>query len=254
MTCKQVLTVVLLGAAVLAAGCKSSTAVKDVIALRKAGQPGDAREKAVAELTNDAGSLALWRELAMTDVTLSESRFTRDLSASVRYLNEGALICAAVYEYKGQKLDEKWLSVATQAVQHTVALADRVISTVNVETVRGHTRLKAAPLTDVELEDERFIDPDEMEKTVRRAIPLIFFTERLGQLVSTGIGGNVEELNKRIMQMGQNSNLSDRMVEGRCRVYTDRVAQCLTAAEQDLKENGYFKPETIFENPIIETP
>jgi hypothetical protein len=252
MILKYIPALVMIGVLALS-GCKTDRVAKDIAAIRKAGDAAGAREQAVSELDVDAGNLSLWRELAMSDVALSESRTSPDIVTASRYLNEAALICAAMYEFRGAKLDEKWRSVATQTAQHTVALADRVVSGVVVETARGRTRLKATPLTDIELETERFVDPDAMEKAVKFATPLILFARRLGPLVATGIAANADEMEKRIAQMGDNTNLSERLVDGRCKVYTERTTECLNAAVQDLKDKGSFQTETIFQNPIIET-
>jgi len=242
--------IALLYGVILLAGCRSERVAKQVAELRRSGKVEAARKTALEELQKSPDQLPVWRELAATDLAICERPSSSGTAGSYPLLTEAALLCTAVYE--SGKMDEKWRSVASRVAALTATAANQILNQVDVETVRGKTHLKSEPLTAVELESERFVDPEDMEWTVQHAVPLIFFTRRLGPVLSQSMDSNVQILEKRLAQMAQNTNISEDQLNSSCKRIEEKTASSLAAAAGDLNGPGYFEYETIIPNPALQ--
>jgi hypothetical protein len=246
LTCAAVMVIGLF----LLTGCQSERRAKQVAAVRKSGKLKEAREMAVEELQKDPDEMSLWRELAATDLALCERPASSDIPAIYPALIEAALLCTAVYE--NGKMDEKWQTNASRTAAQTGTMANQILNEVEVVTERGRTHLRSEPLSGVELQSERFVDPADMEWTVKHAVPLIFFSRHLGPVLSKDFESNVRNLENRLEQIAENTNISEALLNDRRRVAEEKVTRGLDAASQDLKDSGSFECETIFHNPMLE--
>ena len=247
------LCVALLAASLMVCGCKSNQTVKDIAAARKAGKADAARELALAALEKSPDNLLLWRELAATDVVLADAHVAPEDPAPYRKLTEAALICTAVYEHNHGKLtDDAWKATVSRTAQMTVSLANRALNNVEVTNARGKSHLGHRPLTEVELQSERYVSVDDMESAIRQAVPLILFARHLGPVLSNDISSSIDELEMRVQQMGQNTNITTDTVNRRCAWVTEQVVKTLDNAAEELTDTGSFQFDTILHNPLFE--
>ena len=113
MSVKRVTLLLILLAAVLTIGCLDDQAVKEMTALRKAGDADVARGMAISLLMADNDRMAIWCELAFSDEALSRDE-SLPRASQLRYLQEAGLICAAVCaHHDGQPPDDRWGAVTT---------------------------------------------------------------------------------------------------------------------------------------------
>ncbi|HEY3293840.1 MAG TPA: hypothetical protein VGL38_00220 [bacterium] len=120
----------LIGVSLLLAGCDALEVLdrtpRKIASLRKDGQVVAAKQKAVDALQQRPERMAVWRELAATQLELAQQNAEVTEEDPLANLTEAALLCAAMYDHRKDRLDFDWSWIGRSVAEEITRQADQL--------------------------------------------------------------------------------------------------------------------------------
>jgi hypothetical protein len=286
MTTKYPLAIVI-AVSLMAAGCAKDTTPEQVVALRKAGDLAGARALAVDSLNANSNRMAVWRELAVTDLRLAQA--CNDQTDDLNVLVEAGLICAGMNNCR-TKPAEDWKEIETLVAVKIATSAKPLLSSIQSDNVAEstteasgewygadgsfhsyHVRGTAGSLVNynrVGTEIERGIALYELSRAlpvaddgavieghwVDRELAGIRFESEVSPLLDPLVVNpdpGEEDMARWMSEMEDREQSTEKFVDDHRKTAEQAVRKAVAEAAKDLDSLGYFRAETIFRNGII---
>lgn len=237
-------------------GCSRDPDVRLITELRNTGQTEAAYQTAVDILFENANRMAVWREFALAAAAYSRSAGNDD--TALQYTVRGGLVCMAMSRHRSGKPGESWLNASRSISAEVSRLTTSTITKLSYQTRNSEYLQNLEDLDRTDNGLSRALSTAEREAQANRQQARSLLEQAtvlrllLDQVPGTTASAELrDQLQLNVSAWMAALNLNPELTGTIISRAESRFQKALDNAVQDLKELGYFLPETIIDNDIL---